>query len=302
MRRHLLNWIFFIAAFYFLQITAEEEISEQPVKAKFCSIANHFNAFPNSRLEAAYNAGRFIGIKHNYAELGLFLPGMYKEHWLTFADARVYRLENCKWAANLGVGARIWVEDKGIFGTNIFYDYLEGDIKDGFHRMGLGLEWLGKCWDFRINGYIPVNERSHSSLHVYSNYIGNYLVTSRDRESCIREGFDAEIGKAIGCWCDFKLYGAIGPYYYHGNHDKNFWGCQARVELFWKSYLSLQIRSSYDNKYHTHLQARMLLSIPLDTIWGCEPFEDICAILFTQPVRRNGIIFTNRCCHYTTNY
>jgi hypothetical protein len=59
--------------------------------------------------------------------------------------------------------------------------------------------------------------------------------------------FDAEIGLPLLSYCDFSLYGAAGPYYYTLSHQENFWGGHGRLELNWKSILSLQIQISYDN-------------------------------------------------------
>lgn len=270
--------------------------------AEFSSIANQFHLFPNSRIEFGYNFGKYIGIDKNYSEVGAYIPAMLSEQILSFGDVRVFCLDNGKVAASGGVGFRNWVGNSGVIGTNFYYDYRKSKFKGDFHRVGIGLEWLSECGDFRLNGYIPVQKKSQRCFLIFNDYIGNYLVVCKRKEYCIHEGFDAEWGRSFASYKNLSFYGAIGPYFYHARHDKNFWGVHARLEMFWNSFLSFQIRTSYDSRYHGHMQGRLMLSFPLDAFCGCEPFEDVCAKLFTQPVKRNGLIFTKSSCKYTTNY
>lgn len=298
MKIKCLHALLLVFSFYFITLPAADDSACQ----SFQSVSRHIHLFSGSRLELGYSTGKFIGFERSYAELGTFIPAMVTEKYLAFGDVRAYRLDNCKWAASGGVGLRTCVGDQGAIGANCFYDYLEGRINRGFHRIGIGVEWLGTCFDVRLNGYIPIGKRTHSALSVYSDFIGNYLITLKDKESCVREGFDAELGMTLGCWQDYKLYGAIGPYFYQMRHRHRFWGGHVRLELTWRSYLSLQIRTSYDSKYHTHTQGRFMLRIPLDAICGCTSLTDFYSQLITQPVKRNGLQFTHRSYSFTTNY
>lgn len=271
------------------------------------------------RLEAGYAFGKYIGIRHDYAEIGLFLPVTFSDQWVPFVDVRGYRFNNAKWAASSGIGVRAWGYDDRIWGANLYYDYLEGQFQQRFHRLSLGVEWLGSCWDLRINGYFPLGNRFHHSKPVIFNYVANYIGTCRHTESAISQGFDAEIGMPLGCWCDISVYGGIGPYYYRTPHEKHswvgavgpfyyetlaesYWGGQARLEINWKSYVCLQVRTSYDRTNRWQAQGRILLSLPFDIFCGCSSFTDCCDRLITQPVQRNGIIFTDHCCSYTKNW
>ncbi|MGK5595324.1 MAG: inverse autotransporter beta domain-containing protein [Parachlamydiaceae bacterium] len=298
MKIKYLHALLCIFCFYFAQSQARDESSRPP----FQSVSRHIHLFSGSRLELGYTTGKFIGAERSYAEAGVFIPAMIAEKYLAFGDVRAYRLDNCKWAASGGVGLRTSVEDKGAIGANLFYDYLESRYEYGFNRIGIGAEWLGTCFDVRLNGYLPFGQRTRSLLSVYSNFIGNYLITITDKESCAKEGFDAEFGMNLGHWQNCKLYGAVGPYFYQMRHRKNFWGGQVRLEFTWKSCLSIQIRTSYDSKYHTHTQGRLMLNIPLDTFCGCNTLNDFYSRLITQPVKRNGLQFTRRSYSFTTNY
>lgn len=266
-----------------------------------------------ARIEGGYNFGKFIGIRHSYAELGLFLPVRlsdfmcFESDLTTFADVRGYYFNNSKnrWGASAGVGVRTWL-DEGILGANFYYDFLQGHHRTchnrGFNRLGFGVEWLGPCFDFRANAYFPVGKRSHSRRFIFNEYIGDYVVIAKDTQFVVGEGFDAELGTPIYDACDFRIYAAAGPYYFQTSHCYHYWGGQARLELNWRSYLSLQVRTSYDDTNHSHTQGRILVSIPFDVFCGCNYFEDFCSQLLYQPVRRTGIIFTDHCCSYKKNW
>jgi hypothetical protein len=259
----------------------------------------------NARFEVGYSWGKFIDIRREYAEIGLFLPLMLSnENGLWFGDGRGYRFNDSKWGASGGLGYRTWLQDS-IVGANVYYDWLEGEFSRGFQRIGVGLEWLGSCWDIRVNGYIPIGKNSETGhRRVFDDFIGPFVATCRHKEIAIREGFDAEIGFPLGCWCDdFTLYAAAGPYYYrrHLRHD-NFWGGYARLELGWNSYLFFQVRTSYDRVNHSETQGQVFLRIPFDLLCGSCGCDNPCLRLLSQPVRRNGIIFTKECCVFTKNW
>lgn len=254
------------------------------------------------RLEGGYAVGRFIGLHENYAELGTFLAPAPIAEWQPFVDLRGYRLDNGDWAASGGLGVR-WRDACfcRIWGANLFYDYRESCIGN-FNRIGFGLESLGECWDCRLNVYIPVNgDTKRSCLCVFDDFIGPFLVTVRKKEF-IFKGIDAEIGGHLWRWCNFSLYGAAGPYYYYHTHCDQIFGAQARLELYWLQYLSLEVRGSYDEEDKTNVQGKVMLRIPLDIFFCSGTACDPCRELLIQPVRRFGVIFTKHCCDWTWNW
>lgn len=252
-----------------------------------------------ARAEVAGAWGQFIGQDKNYGEVGLFLGPAPQDNWFFFSDLRGYWLQNHRLAANAGLGMR-WLDccSERVWGGNVYYDYFEGRHK-GFNRMGVGLESLGTCLDFRINGYLPLNESAHSSKNNLL-YPGGYIATFQRREFAYK-GVDAEIGGQIWDGCDFDIYAAAGPYYYGGKDVSEVYGGQIRLELRFFEYLTLEGRFSDDNRYHLQGQGKLVLSIPLDSFFCCFDL-DPCRELFTRPVRRNGLPFFDKCCNWTKNW
>jgi hypothetical protein len=257
------------------------------------------NAFKDpwmTRLEVGYACGRFIGIKDHYQEVGVFMAHRSSVAWLPFVDVRGYHLGKRSWAANACVGIRV-PHSSRIVGVNLYYDFYKRH-RD-FNRLGVGVESLGRQWDFRLNGYLLVGPRTHHShLHVFDSFIGSFRATCREVEYAFN-GLDAEIGSYIFKKPCFSLYSAAGPYYYDSKFD-HFVGGQARLELQWRRYVSLEMRVSYDHVFHTQVQGKVMLSFNLDELFCGRSCRDNSSLI--QPVWRNGIIFTKSCCDWTWNW
>jgi Inverse autotransporter, beta-domain len=252
------------------------------------------------RLKAGYAFGQFIGLNDSYAELGLFLAPKTLGKWLPFADINGYLLNNGEWATSAGLGLR-WlnVDSQRIWGANFYYDGRKSHRKTVFNRLGIGLESLGPI-DFRINGYFPLNQSRQCSVCSFKNSNGDFFWKQTQKEFTFR-GVDAELGAYLLEWRDFSFYGAAGPYYYYNRSVNGFVGGFARLELNWREYLSFNMRLSYDKKYQTKVQGEILLTLPLYELFVNHSFESYKEI-FTQPVQRNNLIFTDHSRHTTWNW
>lgn len=259
---------------------------------KFLSLILFFSSFNLSadckgclgtRLEVAYSAGQYIGIDKSYGELDLFLPCM-SDCLLVFADARGYRLaENkwkSKWASSGGLGMRTLTRE-GIFGINAYVDWRESEFKKNNNRFGIGIEWLGRCIDVRLNGYISskTHKKHHEQFHC----------------SKLLDGGDLELGMPLIFCNNFLLYTGFGPYFYGRKHGDCYWGMAGRLDFDWKTLVTLELRGSYDHVNDFRGQIRLILSLPFEIF--CTGFNDYYRSLILQPVYRNGLIFFEDCHH-----
>lgn len=250
------------------------------------------------RAEVGYAFGDFIGVNRDYLELALFTTPYRTENEAGFVDGRTYLFEDGRWGASIGAGYRRKVCDScQVFGANIYYDCLDENYKT-FHELGVGLEWLSPCWDFRINGYYHVgSNRSYSAPRFYQ-FDGGYNGVCKMMESSY-DRIDGEVGRRF-CYspCGTWVYLGAGPYYAHSAVD-DFAGGFFRAEVSWRDILSLEGRVSYDKVYKARAQGRILISIPLERLFCCSP---CCRDILIEPVRRNGVMFTDGCCDWTWNW
>lgn len=175
-----------------------------------------------------------------------------------FFDVRGHVFDNGKWAANVGAGLRSLWGDR-VYGVNAYYDYRNAGR---FHsnQIGVGLETLGKLFDFRINGYLPVGIKISSPYHTsFGTFSGNYMLVSQKYQSAMK-GANAEFGFHFGKTKLFDFYAAAGPYYFIGKETSATWGGKARVSSIFKDMFTLEISDSYDNTFHNKFQGQISLS------------------------------------------
>jgi len=256
-----------------------------------------------SQFELGCTIGRFISVDKDYAETGLFVPVQVSQNWVSFFDGNAYRFIDGNWAASNGLGIRQRLSDSSLIGVNAYYDYRRGEAQHNFHRVGLGFEWLNTCFDVRLNGYLPVGNKTQTSSFCNFNQIGGGFFATRRKIEYAYRGFDAEFGVPLWNYCDLYVYAAGGPYYYFRHRIQHLWGGFGRLIFSWNSIVSLQIRTSYDRVYSSRVQGCLQLSIPLDFFCSttCNKFND-CSWFWTQPVRRNNIIQKDHCCNWTWNW
>jgi hypothetical protein len=243
------------------------------------------------------SAGLFYAPNWNCKD---FFQPLFEGDCQPFFDIRGHYLSNNRWAANAGVGMRCLDPCLNyIWGANIYYDYRDG-ISDNFNQIGIGLEALGPCLDLRFNAYFPVGSKTHSRKKVFDNFIGDFVMTCREKERA-NKGFNFEAGSPFyqcGCW---ELYGALGTYYYRHPHHDQFWGGSARVALRYTEYLTIEARITYDKFFRTKAQGFFVLNIPF-SLFDCDCQADPCNSALWQPVVRNDVIILDRSCCWSQNF
>lgn len=202
-----------------------------------------------------------IGYNQGYTTLELFLsPGPDLWAAMPFLDVRGHVFDNGKWAANLGAGIRKNYGSR-VYGLNTYYDYRETK-KFHYNQIGLGLETLGKVWDIRVNGYLPVGKKSSAPYSTKFDFFSGHFMFLSQKKQFAMKGVNAEGGFHFGKSCLFDFYTAAGPYYFEGK-GRNAWGGKARICGMFKDYITLEISDSYDNVFHNRFQGQLTFSLPL---------------------------------------
>lgn len=249
--------------------------------------------------------GRGYGCDPGHGTFGAFLSApLCNCTWLPFVDVQAHILGNGRWAVNSGIGLR-WMNQcrDRVWGANFFYDYRQVKHNDHFDQVGFGVESLGTTWDFRLNAYFPVGQETvWSKNHIYDDYVGNYVMSCKSFQ-CALKGFDTEVGMHMFRVCDLDFYAGLGTYYFT-QHRKHAWGVQSRLLVQYGNYISIECRQTYDNLFHSKVQAVFNVMIPFDLLaslcsGGCNTCEcNPCTYLISQPVQRNDLIIITdpECC------
>lgn len=245
--------------------------------------------------------GRFIAIDTSYVEFEAFTASRCMNHWLPFIDFHAYWPENNSYGTSVGIGLRnIECDYNAAWGANVYYDYRKGH-PGNFNRMGVGIEYFGNCWEFHMNGYLPVGKKMFRRDTRYV-WPGDFHLTLKKREFALA-GVDSEIGFTMDLWPDFELYMGAGPYYFYKKNYDHFTGGQVFLSLDWKKYINLEALYSYDHLYKSRVEGKVMISMSLDELLEfnfdcCSP----CKSTAYDPVSRSGLVFYDKRCFKTQNW
>lgn len=262
---------------------------ENAEKKVFCGKTNRL-----MHITARHIEGNGIGYNQGYTSLDSFLTFLdpADEYWIPFIDLRGHIFNNGKPAANAGVGVRYIASQ--VWGINAYYDYRKTS-RYRYNQASLGFECLGRIWDFRLNGYLPVgNTKSSFSHPSFHDFRGHHLILSRKREFAMK-GANAEVGFHMTKIKDIPFYFAVGPYYLNGQ-GKHAWGGQARVAIDLLEYVRIEGNTSYDQIFKEIFQGQLSLIIPFGPRKNVEKRKRSCSkelalwTRATQRVDRNEII------------
>lgn len=136
------------------------------------------------------------GSKRTLGEADLFLPLSQDARTLVFGNLRT-RFDNKNgYEGNLGIGVRRMVEDGWNLGAYGYWDHRRSSMGNFFDQATLGAEALGRDWEFRANGYVPVGTQAYTlgSDSVAAISGASVQVTTTTREERALKGFDMEAG------------------------------------------------------------------------------------------------------------
>lgn len=244
--------------------------------------------------------GNGMGYATNYTTLGIFFAPVYEtDRFLPMVDIRGHRFDNDTYAGNIGLLTRYIQESAPrIFGLNLYYDYRQGN-QGTYNQFSAGIEILGKRWDFRANGYVPVGNKTFTSCCVYDDYIGDYVAIQRDNEF-VSFGYNAEVGYLITRSTNYLLYAAAGPYYLSGKFNSQVRGGEIRLRPQFKDYIAVDLRLSHDSVFNTVFQVEVIVSLPLYEVTLPKNKKGANGLVnrqIYQPVERFEVVpIGKRCC------
>lgn len=243
------------------------------------------------------NQGESLGSTISYTTIeSLYFPFHYQNIW-PFLDLRAHCFDSAdKYAANIGIGFRVAPEfTDQIFGVNAYYDCRNAHHSH-FNQFGIGFEMLGGCWNFRLNGYLPVGKKSFlKSCCFFNQYIGDFFFLRENFIDGIK-GANFEIESLVTEMCWGEIYLAIGGYYYQGNKcNRNIYGSEYRVSTNYCDSFSFSILATHDCVFKTRIQAQLSFTLPLN----CQCDED--PRLF-QSVRRQEMIILQKRKRFQWNF
>ncbi len=208
------------------------------------------------RVEARHIEANGVGYNQGYSTLeGFFtLPYTLDGSWVPFLDIRSHIFNDGNPAVNGGVGIR-HLTDARIWGLNTYYDYRKTH-RSHYNQVGFGFESLGDIWDYRLNAYVPVGKKESKLYHSkFHNFKQHSIILSSKKEIAMK-GANAEVGAHAIRQKNYKLYAAVGPYYFE-QEGKIAWGGEGRVDFTLFDYARFRLSASYDSLFRGIVQGEV---------------------------------------------
>ena len=280
-----------------------------------CVSVNSWEYIPNPEsnyFSLSHTEGRGLGYTQGYSSLDLFLvQPTGKNLIIPFLDLRGHIFNNGKFARNTGIGLR-WLNPsfRQVWGVNFFYDFYRTS-RLHYHQLGIGLEMLGKAWDFRLNGYLPVGRKKTQIYALSYDFSSGFM--AKTREQFAMAGIDAELGYHFCKMQCLDMYAGFGPYAYWGNSKKTkkvfhtahkaAFGGRASFSVIFLTYCELCATAAYDSRFKWTGQTTFSLNLPFDCWFSNSDvyFSDKLEERYYQPVRRNEIIVIDRINRFSSN-
>ncbi|WP_131818522.1 hypothetical protein [Planctopirus hydrillae] len=227
----------------------------------FRSVDEIFN--PIFRVDA--RGGQLYGYDEGYTSVGGFLPFFRDENSLIFTDIRGLMTNGGKGGANVGVGYRQFVPELDrIFGISGWYDFDNGHRK-AFNQFGVSFESIGRYFDWRVNGYLPVEQNEEISNEILgaAGFQDNFILLNRGRSvDSAYNGFDTEVGGPFPILGRYGMSGYVGMYYYANTDVGSFTGVSGRFQQRVNEDLTINVTLTDDHTFGTNAQIQVIADIP----------------------------------------
>lgn len=165
----------------------------------------------------------------------LFLPLLYDDDELAFADIRGLVFDDNSQEGNWGLGYRKVLDSGWIAGFYGFYDLRSTRFNNTFQQATAGAELLNEYWGFRVNGYIPERGTKNTNSLNGAFLTGSTIFVQSGLEAAYY-GIDGEVEGLLhtsGGFYDAEVWGAVGGFHFDNDNARfeNISGPRARVEL-----------------------------------------------------------------------
>jgi hypothetical protein len=226
-------------------------------------------------------AGGMGGNTHSWGDVDIFIPLWQDQTSLLFGDLRGTFSTEPSQEGNFGLGYRTQVSPEWILGGYGYFDIQNSENDNLFYQITLGAELKSVEWDFRLNGYIPINPdggtvKDNVGVKISGNNI--QMQTNSTKEKALY-GFDGEVGWRVPVFpadgdMDIRLY--AGGYYFVNSDVDTIAGPRGRIEarLYDIDFLGMQSRLTaqgivqWDSPRGVQGFGGLELRIPLGAITG----------------------------------
>lgn len=177
---------------------------------------------------------------------------------------------NNSWMGSAGLGYRHIVNNSAILGAYVLGDYSQTVSGHNIAEISPGIEALGRVWEFRANGYVPVGKTDWNLIGWADNFGCYDYVQFRGHDEYDAKflyhletgpGGDTEIGRNLFTIKHVVVKGYLDGYFYNMQHEDDIYGGGARVTVEPSNYFQFSVNDTYDNYYKNVIMAGVRINL-----------------------------------------
>jgi hypothetical protein len=213
-----------------------------------CSAGLYYS--PHVELSAKKGITGKKDFKRDIGRLGAVIPVLQNKQSVGFLTLIGMGDTKKSIEGNFGLGYRHLLDGKFIVSGYGFYDIRSTKLKNILHQITIGSEFMLENLEFRINGYIPLNEHKLQNYNVHDiKYDGpvNRTLYKKTNNQVVEKGlggFDIETGGSLPA--HNKLSGYVAFYHFAGKGVSSVTGARLRGNYELRSWLSFELESNMD--------------------------------------------------------
>lgn len=208
------------------------------------------------RLSLRHDFGDGVGYDRGFSYIEAMLPIRSEARSLSFIDLRLVNFDHEeRWEYNVGAGYR-WLNSNctTVLGVNGFYDARKTD-HHAYQQIGVGLEALRRCVEFRANGYFIVGPSQRligDTGPVFQGIVNNNLVFQQQKTTEFAySGLDAEAGILLPFLERYAPRAYLGAYSYWTPQTTTTYGARGRLEAQLSERIALHFSIQHDKVFDT---------------------------------------------------
>ena len=218
------------------------------------------------RIDTAIGDGR--GYENGYTRFSAFVPYLFADDsTLFFLDAGAFASFEQGGGANLGAGVRRYFGGVNrTMGASVWFDYDNGFEEDvSFPRLGVSMESVGKYVSWRVNSYMPLDDREQifSGITGSPQFVGRTIsLTQTDVDRLAYRGIEAEAGGPLPVAGKYGATGFAGVYALQHDDAEDSLGVSGRLDFRLSDDLSVGGKITGDDVFGTNLWATFSIASP----------------------------------------
>ncbi len=194
------------------------------------------------------------GNKRHIGRYGVFMPIYGQSSNLLFTNMFFMHDSKSSLEGNFGLGFRKKITRNSILGVYGFWDIRKiKNVSQKIHQMTLGLEYMTRKFEARINGYIPQNKRFLAESLNIVNFSRTFSTTANATTQATDFGFKYEVplpgfDVEVGGNLHKRFESFVGYYHFVGRKGaKSINGIKLRNILSVFYWLDIEGELNYDN-------------------------------------------------------